>query len=61
MSSIGMSRFEAWEQHNLARFAKEANEKLLTQQEEIETLQENLRVALDAYRQLVIKHAGKTN
>jgi hypothetical protein len=56
-----MSRFEAWEQHNLARFAKEANEKLLTQQEEIETLQENLRVALDAYRQLVIKHAGKTN
>ena len=56
-----MSRFETWEQHNLARFAKEANEKLLTQHEEIESLKEDLRVALDAYRKLVLTHAGKTN
>ena len=48
-----MTSFQAWEQKNLAKFAKEANEKLLAQQKEIEQLQDDLRVALDAYRKLV--------
>ena len=33
-----MSNFQIWEQQNLARFAQEANEKLLAQQKEIEQL-----------------------
>jgi flagellar motility protein MotE (MotC chaperone) len=48
-----VTSFQAWEQKNLAKFAKEANEKLLAQQKEIEQLQDDLRVALDAYRKLV--------
>ena len=56
-----MSDFIAWEQHNLARFAKEVNERLMDQQKEIEVLKEDLRVALDAYRKLVVENAGKTN
>ena len=50
-----MTSFQLWEYNNLARFAEEANEKLLDQQKEIETLKEDLRVALDAYRQLLTK------
>ena len=41
-----MTNFQVWEQHNLARFAREANEKLLAQQKEIEQLREDLRVAI---------------
>ena len=48
-----MSNFQIWEQKNLARFAQEANEKLLVQQKEIEQLRQDLRVAIDAYRQLI--------
>ena len=48
-----MSNFQIWEQHNLARFAQEANEKLLAQQKEIEQLRDDLRIAIDAYRQLI--------
>jgi hypothetical protein len=48
-----MSNFQAWEQQNLARFAQEANEKLLAQQKEIEQLRDDLRIAIDAYRQLI--------
>lgn len=48
-----MSNFQIWEQHNLAKFAREANEKLLAQQKEIEQLRNDLRVAIDAYRQLI--------
>ena len=51
-----MTNFQVWEQHNLARFAREANEKLLAQQKEIEQLREDLRVAIDAYRQLIKEH-----
>jgi hypothetical protein len=56
-----MTSFQLWEYNNLARFAEEANEKLHDQQKEIETLKEDLRVALDAYRTLVIENARKTN
>ena len=48
-----MSNFQVWEQQNLARFAKEANEKLLAQQKEIEQLRDDLRIAIDAYRKLI--------
>ena len=48
-----MTSFQAWEQHNLAKFAKEANEKLLAQQKEIEQLHDDLRVAIEAYRKLI--------
>jgi len=45
--------FQSWEQKNLAKFAEEATSKLLEQQEEIKALRDDLRVALDAYRQLL--------
>jgi len=48
-----MTNFQAWEQRNIARFAQEANEKLLAQQKEIEQLRDDLRIAIDAYRKLV--------
>ena len=48
-----MSNFQVWEQRNLANFAKEANEKLLAQQKEIEQLRDDLRIAIDAYRKLM--------
>ena len=51
-----MTSFQIWEQHNLAKFAKEANEKLLAQQKEIEQLRDDLRVAIDAYRKLIKEH-----
>jgi len=48
-----MTDFTTWEQHTLAKFAKEANAKMLEQQEEIERLRNDLRVAIQAYRQLI--------
>jgi hypothetical protein len=54
MSGIGMTDFATWDRDTLNKFARDAVN-------EIEALQEELRVALDAYRQLVIEHAGKTN
>jgi len=45
--------FRTWEHHNLAQFAKEANARLLEQQQEIECLRDDLRVAIQAYRQLI--------
>lgn len=48
-----MSNFQIWEQQNLARFAQEANQKLMEQQKEIEQLRDDLRIAIDAYRKLV--------
>lgn len=57
MSGVGMTTFQLWEYNNLVRFAQEATEKLLDQQKEIETLKEDLRVALDAYRTAVTENA----
>ena len=37
----------------MAKFAAEANKKVLEQQEEIKALREDLRFALDAYRKLL--------
>jgi hypothetical protein len=61
MSGVGMTSFQLWEYNNLVRFATEANERMHDQQKEIESLKEDLRVALDAYRKLVIENARKTN
>jgi hypothetical protein len=48
-----VNSFQTWEQNNLAKFAGEANKKILEQQEEIKALRDDLRVALDAYRKLI--------
>jgi len=48
-----MVDFNAWAQDTLAKFAKEASETMIRQQEKIEQLQEDLRDALAAYRKEV--------
>lgn len=50
-----MNRFEAWEAHNLAKFAQEATVRLIEQDELIESLQADLKAAIRAYRHLVIE------
>jgi hypothetical protein len=50
-----MNRFEAWEAHNLAKFAQDAAERLSEQDELIESLQADLKTAIRAYRHLVIQ------
>jgi len=44
--------FEVWDRENLIAFAKEANEKLLEQDERIQQLEQDLKDALKAYREL---------
>jgi hypothetical protein len=53
-----MNRFEAWEAHNLAKFARDAAKRLLEQEELIESLQADLKTAIRAYRHLVIEGAN---
>ena len=45
--------FEAWAYKNLVAFAKEANEKLLEQDARIQELQQDLKDAIKAYRELI--------
>ena len=47
-----MPNFEMWIQANLAKFAAEAYEKMQEQQERIEQLQNELKDAIKAYREL---------
>lgn len=54
-----MNRFEAWERDNLARFSQDCYQRMKDQEKEIEALREDLRTVLDAYRRLVVEHAGK--
>lgn len=49
-----MKHFEMWEHATLVKFAQDASA-------EIVALQEELRVALDAYRKIVVEHAQDTN
>ena len=51
-------RFAAWEAHNLAKFAQDAAKRLSEQDELIESLQEDLKAAIRAYRHLVIERAN---
>jgi hypothetical protein len=53
-----MSRFAAWETRNLAKFAQDAAVRLSEQEELIESLQEDLKTAIRAYRHLVIEGAN---
>jgi hypothetical protein len=53
-----MNRFEAWEAHNLAKFAQDAAKRLSEQDELIESLQADLKAAIRAYRHLVIERAN---
>ena len=53
-----MSRFSAWEAHNLAKFAQDATTRLLEQDELIKSLQADLKTAIRAYRHLVIERAN---
>ena len=47
-----MSNFKTWTPENLAKFAQEANNKLIEQNERIQELQRDLKDALEAYRGL---------
>jgi hypothetical protein len=47
-----MPNFDLWSQENLAKFAKEAYVKMQEQQERIEQLQNELKDAIKAYREL---------
>jgi hypothetical protein len=49
-----MTDFATWDRETLNKFARDAAN-------ELDALKEELRVALDAYRKLVIEHARKTN
>ena len=49
-----MTDFATWDRETLNKFAQDASD-------EIAALQEELRVALDAYRKLVVEHARKTD
>lgn len=44
--------FEVWDRENLVAFAKEANEKLREQGERIQQLEQDLKDAIKAYREL---------
>ena len=50
-----MSNFKTWTQENLAQFAEEANAKMIEQNERIETLQRDVKDAIEAYRVLMRK------
>jgi|Laugresp1bdmlbsn_1035097.scaffolds.fasta_scaffold04830_7 hypothetical protein len=50
-----MSNFKTWTQENLAQFAEEANAKMTAQNERIETLQRDVKDAIEAYRALMRK------
>ena len=50
-----MSNFKTWTQENLAQFAEEANAKMTAQNERIETLQRDVKDAIEAYRAIMRK------
>ena len=48
-----MPALEGWSQENLVKFAKEAYVKMQEQQDHIEQLQNDLKDAIKAYRELI--------
>jgi hypothetical protein len=48
-----MPAFDTWSQENLAKFAAEAYAKMQEQQDHIEQLQNDLKDAIKAYRELL--------
>ncbi len=47
--------FASWQTENLVNFCKQANERLKAQEEQIESLKNDIRCAMDAYRQVLIE------
>jgi len=47
--------FHTWSQENLAQFAKEADAKMIEQNERIEQLQRDVKDAIEAYRSIMRK------
>lgn len=52
---IEMTTFTTWSQENLAKFAQDANDKMIQQNERIEQLQRDVKDAIEAYRALLRK------
>ena len=48
-----MPNFELWSQENLAKFAAEAYAKMQEQDERIQQLQNDLKTAINAYREIL--------
>ena len=48
-----MPAFETWSYENLAKFAAEAYAKMQQQQDQIEQLQNDLKDAIKAYREIL--------
>lgn len=53
-----MAAFESWTQENLVKFAREAQLKILEQDQEINHLRKDLKDALEACRVLMRKGAS---
>lgn len=51
----GEPDFASWQTENLVNFCKQANERLKAQEEQIESLKNDIRCAMDAYRQVLIE------
>jgi len=47
--------FQSWQQETLAKFALDAYEKMREQQDEIARLQQDLKTAINAYREVLRK------
>jgi hypothetical protein len=47
--------FASWQPENLVNFCKQANERLKAQEEQIEALKTDLRLAMEAYRKILIE------
>ncbi len=45
--------FASWRQENLVKFAQEAHSKMQEQSEQIEQLRQDLKTAINAYRDLL--------
>lgn len=50
-----MADFSSWSNENLQKFAQEAQLKILQQEQEIQSLKDDLKVAIQAYRTLMQK------
>ena len=48
-----MPAFDTWSQENLAKFAMEAYAKMQEQDDRIQQLQNDLKTAISAYRELI--------
>jgi hypothetical protein len=53
--------FASWNTGNLVRFAQEAQAKMDAQDKQIAQLQDDLRVAIDAYRVLINRQSKDTH